>query len=47
MYDLDEDINGYGNGKVMFYIDGGNEGGIFYLNYDIGSFYFRKVVSVV
>lgn len=45
-YDLDEDTNGYGNGKVMFYIDGGNEGGIFYLNHDTGSLHFRKAVSV-
>ncbi|XP_061164091.1 protocadherin alpha-1-like [Saccostrea echinata] len=45
-YDLDEDSNGYGNGKVLFYIDGGNEGDVFYLNHDTGSLHYRKPVGV-
>ncbi|KAK3100633.1 hypothetical protein FSP39_022831 [Pinctada imbricata] len=44
-YDVDDDSQGNGNGKVMYSITEGNTDGIFYLNHETGSLFYRKAVS--
>ena len=43
-YDVDDDSNGNGNGKVMYFITDGNSDGIFYLNHETGSLFYRKAI---